>query len=349
MLYSKLLKNNKISNTSNKNYTYFKIIFIVGAIFLFIISSLFLYIGSERISFIEIYDSIFHFNASNFSHIIIKDIRLPRLLADIIVGGSLAIAGAIMQCNTKNPMADTGIMGVNAGATFAIIFMMTFFPNLSRLERFGFSFLGALIATILIYSIAVMGRRGSTPERMILSGMAVSTLFSSITMAIILKNGAVIRMMKYMAGSSANTRWMDIKISIPFFLICVFLSLIIAKTLTLSNLGDEVSKGLGVNLFIGKLLSTLIVLFLSGISVIVIGPVGYVGLLIPYIVKLIVGLDYRYILPISCMYGAIFVTVVDLIARTIIRPREFPVGIIVAVVGVPFFIAVSTAKRKNNY
>lgn len=136
-------------------------------------------------------------------------------------------------------------MGVNAGATFSIVLMMSFLPNLSRLGRLGFSCFGALLATVLIYAIALIGKKGATPERMILSGMAISTLFGSITTAIVLKKGTMAQMMKYMAGSTANTFWIDINISAPLFIGAMILSIILARNLTVLSLGDDTSKSLG--------------------------------------------------------------------------------------------------------
>ena len=214
---------------------------------LFVLSFLFIYFGAEKIRFSDLLKGLFQFDKSDFSQVIVHNIRLPRLIADIIVGVSLAVAGAVMQGNTKNPMADSGIMGISAGSIFAIIVMVVVLPNATRLERIGFSCLGALGATLMIYSVAMVGRRGATAERMVLSGMAISTLFSSITSAIVLKGGLSSQLMKYTTGSSANTIWLDIEIAVPFFLVGFIVSLIIARSLTIMNLGEDVSKGLGSN------------------------------------------------------------------------------------------------------
>lgn len=327
----------------------FLIVIVCGGAALLLFGALFIVLGAERLTLQDVIKGLFRYDETDFNDVIVRDIRLPRLLADVVVGASLALAGAIMQGNTKNPMADSGLMGVSSGSVFAIIVAMAFMPNISRLERMGISCLGAGVATLLVYGIAMIGRRGHTAERMVLSGMAISTLFSSVTTGIVLKEGLSGELMKYTAGSSASTIWLDIRVAGPCFIAGVLLSLVIARSLTVMNLGEDVSTGLGANVKLIKLTSTVIVLVLSALAVIVIGPVGYIGLMIPHIVRPIVGTDYRYVLPASAVLGALLVVVVDIIARIVIAPLEFPVGILITMVGVPFFIFVSRRQRSDTF
>lgn len=331
--------------SSNK----FIILISISIFALLIMFLLSLFYGAEKsITFQDVVNALFNFNDDNFNEIIVRNIRLPRFLADILVGSSLAVAGALMQGTTKNPMADSGIMGISSGSVFGVVIIMTFIPNVSRLGRIGISCLGAAFVTFLIYGIAMMSKRGMTPDRMVLSGMAISTLFSSVTSAITLKNGTSSEMFKYMAGSSANTIWLDIQISLPFFLICLIIGILISRNLTILSLGDETSTSLGVNGKLIKLLSTIIVLVLSAIAVVIIGPVSYVGLMIPHIVRYLVGSDYRYVIPTCASLGALFVTFVDFLARNILSGIELPIGLIITVIGVPFFIYVSRKKNMGD-
>ena len=323
----------------------FLVLMLGGGVILAALSFLFLRFGAESLSLSDILNAFFAFDEGEFKHVIARDIRLPRLLADIIVGVSLAVAGAVMQGNTKNPMADSGIMGISAGSVFAIVLMMAFLPDASRLERIGYSCLGALAATLLIYGVELLGHTGRSADRMVLSGMAISTLFSSVSSAVILKSGNVNAMMKYTAGSSANTIWLDVGLSAPFFAAGLIAALVMARSLTIMGLGDEVSRELGANTRLIRLVGTIVVLVLSAIAVIIIGPVGYVGLMVPHIVRHIVGTDYRLILPSCAVLGAVLVVLVDLLARVIIAPLEFPVGILITMIGVPFFIFVSRRQR----
>lgn len=338
------LELNKLNNVNK-----FIIFLAVGAFVLVALSFLFIYFGAEKIRFADLWNGFFNFDKSNFNQVIVRNIRLPRLIADIIVGVSLAVAGAVMQGNTKNPMADSGIMGISAGSIFAIIVMVAFLPNATRLERIGFSCIGATAATLLIYAVAMVGKRGITAERMVLSGMAISTLFSSVTSAIVLKGGFSSQLMKYTTGSSANTIWLDIEISLPFFLAGFIVALIISRSLTIMNLGEDVSKGLGANVKIVKFISTIVVLVLSAIAVVIIGPVGYVGLMVPHIVRYFVGTDYRLVLPSCAVLGAVLVVFVDFLARIILAPLEFPVGVILTIIGVPFFIFISRRQKSDTF
>lgn len=265
------LKKNKEITSRNFSKNFLVALFI-GFIALLVMAFVFISIGAEDVPFNDIIGSIFNFDSENFNHSIIINIRLPRLLADLMVGASLAVAGAVMQGTTKNPMADSGIMGISSGSVFAVVIIVVFFPNISRLGRIGMSALGAAIVTFLIYFLAFLSKKKMSSESMVLSGMAVSTLLSSLTTAIILKEGISGEMMRYTAGSSANTIWNDIYIAGPFFIVALVVSFLISHSLTIMNLGEEVSKGLGANTFIIKLISTIVVLLLSAIAVVIIGP-----------------------------------------------------------------------------
>ena len=320
-----------------------------GFLLLLAVSILFLSFGAEEVGWKEIFDALFSFDEENFNHVIIRDIRIPRLLADIMVGACLSISGAVMQGTTKNPIADSGIMGISSGSVFAVVLIVVFFPDVSRLGRTGFSALGAGVVTLLIYLVALLARRRASVEKMVLSGMAISSLLTSVTTAIILKEGISGEMMRYTAGSSANTIWTDIAVSAPFFLFGLVLSLAISRSLTVMNLGEEVSKGLGANTFLIKSLSTVVVLLMAAIAVVIIGPVGYVGLMIPHIARRLVGVDYRYVLPVSGMLGGAMVVGCDLVARLIIAPYEFPIGVILSMIGVPFFLFVSRREQGSAF
>ena len=340
--------NGKIKSEKS-NSSRFIILSVICIILLVVLSFAFILLGAKSISLNEIKNAIFYFDSENVSHVIIRDIRIPRLLADIIVGVSLSVSGAVMQGNTKNPMADSGIMGISAGSMFAIMLIMVFLPSATKLEIIGYSCLGAGVATLLIYGMAMMGRRGITADRMVLSGMAISTLFSSVTSAIVLKLGLTSMMMKYTAGSSASTVWTDIYIAGPVFLIGLAASIMISRALTIMNLGEDVSKGLGANVKFIKFVSTMVVLVLSAVAVVIIGPVGYVGLMIPHIIRYFVGTDYRFVLPSCALMGAVFVVMVDLLARMIIPGREFPIGILLTIIGVPFFVFISRKQKGDAF
>ncbi|MBR4164528.1 MAG: iron ABC transporter permease [Solobacterium sp.] len=338
-----------MNSLKKNNFAKFSLYMVIGLIILFIMLILTLRYGATNIEMQEIFNAFFHLDPDNFTQISVLNIRLPRFIADVIVGASLSIAGAIMQGTTKNPMADSGIMGISSGSTLGVVIVLAFFPGAGRFEKMGISALGAGMVTLLIYLIAYAGKGRITSDRMVLSGMAISTLLSSLTTAIILKNGLMNEMIRYTSGSSANTIWKDIYIAAPFFLGGVIASIIIARSLTVMNLGEDVSKGLGANTTLIKTVSTIIVLILSAVAVIIIGPVGYIGLMIPYIARYLVGTDYRYVLPVCGVYGALFVSVVDFVAKTIHPGREFPIGLLITMIGVPFFVYVSRRQEGDQF
>lgn len=321
------------------------------ALLLFITLSL----SGKAASFGDVFNALFRIDAFRdqeeyyYDLIFIRDSRLPRFLADIMVGASLSIAGAIMQGTTKNPMADSGIMGISSGATFGVIIVIAFFPLAGRFEKMAISALGAGGVTLLIYLIAFLGKTRITPDRMVLSGMAISTLMSSLTSAIVLKEGLMQDMLRYTSGSSANVIWKDLAVAAPFFLSAVTVAIVISRGLTVTNLGEDVSKGLGANVKMIRASSTFIVLILSAVAVIIIGPVGYIGLMIPYIARYMVGTDYRLILPICAVYGSLFVATVDFIARLIHPGLEFPIGLLITLIGAPFFIYVSRKQKGDSF
>lgn len=327
----------------------FTVFIAVGSALLLAVMALTLTMGAVRIRPATALEALFRFDPDDFTQVSVRDIRLPRFIADVIVGASLSIAGAIMQGTTKNPMADSGIMGISSGATLGVVIVLAFFPGAGRFEKMGISALGAGLVTLVIYAIAFVGKGRVTPDRMVLSGMAISTLLSSLTTAIILKNGLMNQMIRYTSGSSANTIWKDIYIALPFFLGGVLTAIVISRSLTVMNLGEDVSRGLGANTALIRTLSTIIVLILSAVAVIIIGPVGYIGLMIPYICRYMVGTDYRLVLPVCGVYGALFVSVVDLAAKTVHPGMEFPIGLLITIIGVPFFVYVSRRQEGEQF
>ena len=339
------MKKRKISNIKK-----FIFVLIIGLVALAATSFLALFFNGNHVySITDVFNSIFNYNGDIDSQYFIRNSNMPRIVADIIVGASLAIAGAIMQGTTKNPMADSGIMGISSGSTLGVIIVVAFMPWAGRYEKMGMAALGAAVVTVLIYLIAFVGKGKITADRMVLSGMAVSTLLTSVTTAIIIKEGLMTQMVRYTNGSSANTIWNDIYIALPIFLGGLLISFMISRNLTVMNLGEDVSKGLGSNVVLTKTLATIIVLVLSAVAVVIIGPVAYIGLMIPYICRYLVGTDYRLVLPSCGILGATFVLIVDLIAKTIHPGFEFPIGLIITIIGVPFFVYVSRRQEGDSF
>lgn len=303
--------------------------------------------GAAEIPLSMVWNALFHFDGGNTNHLIIVDLRLPRVIASALVGASFAVAGAIMQGTTRNPMADSGLLGINAGAGFALSICFAFFPSMGYMKIILFSFLGAAMGTLMVNGIASMNRGGTSPMRLILAGIAVSALLSALSQGIALYFDLAQDVMFWTAGGVAGSNWEQIKIMAPWIFFSLLGAVALSRSISLLSLGENAAKGLGLNTGIVHVLCSVIVLVLAGASVSVVGSVGFVGLVIPHLARLLVGVDYRLIIPSSAVLGAILVVLADLGARTINPPFETPLGALIALVGVPFFLYLARRQRRG--
>jgi iron complex transport system permease protein len=293
------------------------------------------------------WEAVFRFDPNITEHQIIRTLRFPRTVADIIVGCSLAICGALMQGTTRNPLADSGLMGISSGATFAMALCMAFLPSRTYGQVMLFACLGAALATSMTYFIASFGRRGMTPQRLVLAGISISMLFGAFSQYISIRYKLGQALAYWTAGGTAGAKWSELAVVAPFFVAAVLASLALSPSVTVLSLGEDVAMGLGLKTGFVKGISTIIVLVLTGLSVIVVGPVGFVGLITPHIVRYMVGVDYRYIIPASGLYGALLTVFADLAGRLINKPYETPISVIFAVVGVPYFLFLARKQRRE--
>ncbi|MBP1039660.1 iron ABC transporter permease [Vagococcus sp. BWB3-3] len=303
--------------------------------------------GAADMSLGTAWRALFDFDPGVTEHQIIRTLRLPRTVADMIVGCSLAVCGAIMQGTTKNPLADSGLMGISSGATFAIALCLAFLPNRTYGTVMFYACIGAALTTGLTYFVASTGRRGMTPQRLVLAGMSISMLFGALSSYLSIKFRLGHALMYWSAGGTAGAKWSELALILPFFIVAVLASIALSPSITMLSLGDEVAVGLGLNTRAVKGVSTLIVLVLTGLSVVVVGPVGFVGLIVPHMMRYLVGVDYRFIIPACALYGALLTVVADIIGRLINRPFETPMGIIFSIIGVPFFLYLVKKQRRE--
>lgn len=320
---------------------------IAGVSLLILISTASISFGAADMRLSTAWEAIFNFNPDLTEHQIIKSLRFPRTVADLIVGSSLAVCGALMQGTTRNPLADSGLMGISSGATFAIALTMAFLSERSYGQTMFCAFLGAAVTTGLTYYIASMGKRGMTPQRLVLAGISISMLFGAFSQYISIRYHLGQELAYWTAGGTAGAKWSELAIVAPFFLLAVLAAIAISPSVTVMSLGEEVAVGLGMKTGLVKGGATIIVLVLTGLSVVVVGPVGFVGLITPHIVRYLIGVDYRYIIPASALYGALFTVFADLIGRLINRPFETPISIIFAVIGVPYFLYLARRQRRE--
>lgn len=344
-----LIKTNKIENKAIKSNHLFHPLFviIVGLVALVLAIAVSISLGAADIKLTTIWNAISNFNIELTDHLVIREIRLPRVLGGAIVGACFAVAGAIIQGMTRNPLADSGLMGLNAGAGFVLAICFAFFPGIPYIYLILYSFLGATIGAVLVYGIGSFSKNGLTPLRLVLAGTAVSALLSAISQGIAIYFNIGQDLLFWTAGGVSGTTWSQLRIMAPWVAIALIGAIAISPSITLLSLGDEISKGLGLKTNVVKLIATIIVLMLSGLAVSVVGSVGFVGLIIPHLVRYLVGVDYRWIIPCSAVFGSLLVVLADLGGRILNPPYETPIGAIIALIGVPFFLYLAQKERRE--
>lgn len=297
--------------------------------------------GVVDTSWSTLVDSFAHFNGSQ-EHIIIRDVRIPRALIAAAIGGSLGLAGTLMQVLMKNPLADPGIFGLNAGAAFFVVVGMTVFSISSLGELTWVAFFGAAVSGGIVYGLGSMGRDGLTPLKLTLAGAAMMALFSSLMHGLLIVNQRAMEdVLFWLAGSVAGRKLELLTNLLPYLVVGWVGSFLIAGQLNTLNLGEDVAKSLGQKTVVVKLLAAVFVVLLAGGSVAVTGPVGFIGLVIPHLARSIVGRDLRWGMAYAMLLGALILVIADLMARFVAMPKEVPVGVMTAVIGVPFFIYVA--------
>jgi iron complex transport system permease protein len=294
--------------------------------------------GAKDIDWKTIWAAIFRFNPDLTEHQVIRSLRLPRVLAGAMVGASLAVAGAMMQGMTRNPLADSGLLGLNAGAGFALAICFAFFPDTPFIYLIVYSFLGAALGSLLVFGIGSTTMNGLSPMRLTLAGAAVSALLLAFSESIALHFRVGQSLTFWYAGGVAGTRWEQVELLFPWVAVGLVGAVLLSRSITLLSFGDEIAVNLGLRIRPIKFAVFVIVLLLAGASVAVAGAIGFVGLLIPHMTRALVGVDYRWIIPCSAVLGALLMVTADFGARMINMNFETPVGALIALLGVPFFL-----------
>lgn len=310
---------------------------VLAAFALLALAGLFLSLtqGSTTISMGQVWSLLLEPDGGAASQII-WNIRLPRTIVAALVGINLSLSGAILQAIMGNPLADPHIIGISAGAGLAGVAIMILLPQLTYLIT-PCAFCGALLAAILIYILA--WKDGIKPVRVILAGVAVSAFLSAgISGLMIFYSDRVHGALMWMVGGLAARSWPHALLIAPYAALGLVLALAAASHLNILLLGDEMARGLGLNVELTRLALTAIAALLAASSVSVVGLLGFVGLIVPHGARLLLGSDYRYLLPGAALLGVAVVTLSDTFARVVFAPIELPVGIIMAFIGAPFFL-----------
>ncbi len=273
-------------------------------------------------------------------------LRIPRTLLAVIAGAALGLAGAVMQGITRNPLADPGILGVNMGASLAMVIATAWFNVGSAYTSVWVAIGGAGAAAIFVYIVGSLGRGGATPLKLALAGAATSVAFSSLAVAIILPRADLAGSIRsWQIGGVGGATFDRIVLVAPFLIAGLVISLLSARKLNSLALGDELAAGLGEKVAFARLSSALGAILLCGATTAICGPIGFVGLIVPHLCRLLIGVDHRWLLPFSAITGACLLVTSDIVGRLIARPAEIDVGIITAFLGAPVFISIVRRQR----
>lgn len=313
----------------------------IGLIAVILFMGISIAVGAADIQLSTVYESLVNFNPDVTQHTIIHELRIPRSIADVLIGAAFAVAGAVMQGMTRNPLADSGLLGINSGAIFMIAVALAFFPEMSYNGTMIFAFVGAFIATVLVYGTSSLGKARVTPIRLVLAGAAVSALLTALSQGIAIHFRLSQDLAYWVAGGVAGIKMPQVLSILPWISLALIAAMLVSRSITLISLGDEVASGLGQKTGLIKIIGGIIVLVLAGAAVSVAGPIGFVGLVVPHLVRYIVGVDYRYIIPCSAVVGSLLMLLADIGARMINPPYETPISALFALVGVPFFLYIS--------
>jgi iron complex transport system permease protein len=272
--------------------------------------------------------------------VIVRQLRVPRTVFGLVVGIALGMAGALVQGHTRNPLADTGLLGVNAGAGFLVVIAIYVFGVVDPAGYVWFALVGALVAAAVVFVAGTSGRGGATPVTLALAGAAVTALLVALTSAVILLDVDTLDAYRFWVVGSLAGRDGAVLVELQWFVWAgVLLALVSAPALNALSLGDDVARSLGFSVRRTRVLGILAVSLLAGAATAMCGPIAFLGLVVPHVVRALTGPDYRWLLPCAGLAGAVLLLAADVIGRVVVRPGELQVGIVLALVGAPFFIA----------
>ena len=265
--------------------------------------------------------------------------RIPRTVLALLVGAALAMSGTSMQAVTRNPLADPGILGVSGGAALAVVIGIAFFGMSSPYAYLAVAIGGSAVAAVFVYGVGSLGSGGATPLKLALAGAAATAAFTSLVSAILLPRVDIVETFRFwQIGGVGGATWDRIGIMAPVLVVGAAICVLMARGMNSLALGDDLATGLGVNVLRTRLVSALGAVVLCGAATAIAGPIGFVGLVVPHVCRLLVGTDHRWLLPFSAVTGAALLVAADIVGRLVARPSELDVGIVTAIIGAPFFI-----------
>lgn len=321
---------------------------VVCAVVLLLLVYLSMTVGTKHIPVHSVWNAVFAYDGSD-DHLIVRELRVPRTLLGILVGSAMGLAGALMQALTRNPLADPGLLGVNAGAALAIVLAIYQLGAGTLGEYVWFGIIGAGATTVLVYLLGAAGRAGASPVRLALAGTAVAAAFTGIISAVVLLSHDVFVDFRTWSVGSLTGRNLDVVIQVaPFIAVGTVVALLLAGPLNALSLGDDTARALGARVSQIRIAGVVAVTLLCGAGTAAVGPIGFVGLIVPHMVRAFTGPNQRWLLPYSGLLGAALLLGSDVIGRVAIHPGELQVGVVTAAVGAPFFIMLVRRRRLSE-
>jgi iron complex transport system permease protein len=305
-------------------------------------------VGARPLTFAEIGNALIppYAVSATDADLIVRDLRLPRTLLGLITGMALGLAGALIQGHTRNPLADPGILGVSAGAACAVVLAIAFLDVATVSGYIWFALGGALLTSMLVFGLSSMGSRTLSPVSLVLGGAAVAAFLSSVTSAVVLLDQDTLDSFRFWVVGSVAGRGLEVLTPLlPFFAVGFVIALASAPGLNLLSLGEDVARSLGTSVALNRVAGVVAISLLAGAATAACGPIGFVGLVVPHVARAFTGPDYRWLLPYAAVVGAIMLTVCDVIGRVVARPGELQAGIVLALVGAPFFVALVRRRK----
>lgn len=304
--------------------------------------------GARYVSIESVIDVLSNPEIETFEALVVKE-RIPRTIFSMIAGAALAVSGTLMQSVTRNPIADPSILGINTGAALAVVTGIAFFGISTYREYIIFALVGSILTAMLVYFVASLGTGGMSPIKLALSGVIISALLSSLVNIVMLPRSEVVRDFRFwQVGSVGGAGWSEIIAVLPIIIIGFVLSIIIAPHLNALALGEDVATGLGVNVGFTRVISSVAAILLCSTVTALAGPIGFIGLMAPHMIRMLFGNNIRFLIPTSALIGAILLTFSDVIGRLVAYPGELDVGVVTAFIGAPIFIVIAMKAKVRS-
>ncbi|WP_086771351.1 FecCD family ABC transporter permease [Streptomyces bobili] len=317
------------------------------------VATLSLAVGARALSPAEVWHGLFAAPDTDQRlteiRLIVQTVRVPRTVLAVVAGIALGVGGALIQGYTRNPIADTGLLGVNAGASFAVVSVIAVFGLTDPFQYVWFAFLGAGVAGVVVFGLSSLGRGAGNPLTLALAGQGITVFLAAMTVAVALSDQKSLNALRFWnSGSLAGVGFDAIWPVTAFIVLGLILALTTLPAINLLNLGDDVARGLGVNVALSRTVGIVAITLLAGAATAATGPIAFLGLMVAHVARYLTGPDYRWLVPCAGLLGAIVLLVCDIVGRLVVRPGELDAGVVVALLGAPFFaVLVWRGKFKN--